>query len=292
MLIGHGTQLFGLIGNPIEQSMSPLMHNTVFQKLGLDCIYLPFRIPLDEVENTLQAIRLLGFKGVNVTVPFKEAVMEYLDELSPEAKACQAVNCIKNENGRLTGYNTDGLGFMAAIDEAGVKPQGGKAVLIGAGGAARSVAYNLARAQARHIIILDIEFNKARRLASFIDKINDCTAEARPMDPVNFAESCRGACLLVNCTPVGMTPHIETTPAEALEDLPPGAVVCDLIYNPPVTRFLSLAQARGHQTLNGVAMFVYQGVMTWEILLGVRPPAAFMKDVISSHLAGKGLNPN
>ena len=292
MLINHETKILGIIGNPITQSLSPLMHNAVFDKLGLDCIYLPFEIPTGETEKALQAIRLLGFKGINVTIPFKEKVLNYLDELSAEAKACQAVNCIKNDNDRLIGYNTDGKGFLAAIHEAGIHTAGQKAVMIGAGGAARSVAYNLANAGCKQMEILDINAEKAYRLADFIHQTTDCKASARLMSAVHFSESSCDAGLIVNCSPVGMVPDTERSPIESLNDVPKDAAICDLIYNPPVTRFLYLAQARGHKTVNGVAMFVHQGVLTLEILLGIKPPAAFMKDVVSHHLEGKRLNVN
>lgn len=292
MLINHETQILGIIGNPIAQSLSPLMHNAVFKQAGLNCIYLPFKISADEVKRTLEAVRILNIKGINVTIPFKEKVLDYLDELSAEAQACQAVNCIKNENGRLIGYNTDGKGFMAAIAEAEVPPGTRKAVLIGAGGAARSVAYNLANNDYKLIEILDITVEKASKLADFIEKSTSCQVRYWLMNPDNFANCCLDAQLVVNCSPVGMVPNIDKSPVDSLAAVPEGAVICDLIYNPPMTKFLHLGQARGLKTVNGVAMFVHQGALTLQILMGINPPLAFMKDVVTNQLEGKRLNIN
>lgn len=291
MLINHETRLLGIIGNPVRQSLSPLMHNAVFKQLGINCIYLPFEISPGKVGKFLEAVRLLGFIGINVTIPFKREVLEYLDELSPEAKACQAVNCIKNENGRLIGYNTDGKGFMAALDEAKA-PLNRKAVLIGAGGAARSVAYNLAKSGCKLLEIMDIEAEKADRLADFIKQSTACQAQSWLMNPANFAECAADAQLVVNCSPVGMAPHTDKSPIDSLAAVPESAVICDLVYNPPVTRFLQLGQARELKIVNGVAMFVHQGALTLAILLGINPPLAFMRDVVTDQLQGKRFNFN
>lgn len=291
MQIDLKTSVLGIIGNPLTQSLSPLMHNAVFKELRLNCLYLPFEIAGDNLGKALEAVRVLGFAGINVTVPFKSEVIKYLDALSPEAEACQAVNCIKNVNGRLTGYNTDGQGFMSALKEAGVKPDS-RAVIIGAGGAARSVAYYLAKSSCRIIEILDIELDKAEDLAAFIEHSSSCKTQPRVMTQANFNDAAADAQLIVNCSPVGMMPHIDKSPVDSLTAVMQDAVICDLIYNPPMTRFLQIGQARGLKTVNGTAMFIHQGALTLEIILGITPPLAFMKEVITNQLEGKRCNIN
>lgn len=291
MTINLETCLLGVIGNPLTQSLSPLMHNAVFDHLGLNCLYLPLEIAAGSLEKALDALKVLGFTGVNVTIPYKTEVIPYLDVLSEEAEACQAVNCIKNEQGRLTGYNTDGQGFMRALKEAGVE-SGEHTVIIGAGGAARSVAYNLARSGCRKLEILDIEVNRADDLAMFIENVSNCTTHSRLMTPDNFEAAAAEADLIINCSPVGMMPQISKSPVDSLAAAKNNAVICDLIYNPIETRFLQLGRERGLKTINGAAMFIHQGALTLEILLGITPPLAFMKEVVTNQLEGKRRNIN
>ncbi len=237
MTINLETRLLGIIGNPLTQSLSPLMHNAVFKELGLNCLYLPFEIAAGQLERVVDAIKVLGFEGFNVTIPFKAEIIQYLDALSEEAKACQAVNCIKNDQGRLIGHNTDGKGFMHALAAAGVKP-GKKVLLIGAGGAARSVAYNLAQNGCQIMEILDIDFSRAEGLSAFINNVSDCGARPGIMTFSRFESAAVGTDLIINCSPVGMTPYIDKSPVDSLSMVQPNAVICDLIYNPLETRFL------------------------------------------------------
>lgn len=291
MMINLETCLLGIIGNPLTQSLSPLMHNKVFENLGLNCLYLPFEVGAGNLGSTLEALKVLGFAGLNVTIPYKTEVIPYLDELSPEAAACQAVNCIKNYQGRLVGYNTDGKGFMRALQEKGIGP-GERALLIGAGGAARSVAYNLANNGCRSMGILDIDSSRAEALAVFIESNSSCRANPQLMTPDSFGNAAAEAELIVNCSPVGMVPQKDRSPVDSLLMVRKDAVLCDLIYNPVETRFLQLGQQRGLKTINGAAMFIHQGALTLEIILEIIPPLAFMKEVISNELEGKGYNSN
>lgn len=281
--IDTDTRVLGLIGNPIKHSLSPLMHNAAFEKMGLNYVYLPFQVQEKELKEAVASIRGLDLKGVNVTIPFKEKVIPYLDELSEEALACQAVNVICNQNGSLVGYNTDGKGFIRALKEENVAING-RAVFIGAGGAARSLAYELAREGISEIIFMDLDYDKGAELAKFIAASNLCDTYAEIMDQDKFGIYSKKADLIVNCSPVGMHPHIKQAPVEDLSRVSSEAVLCDVIYNPLTTRFLQMGQVRGVKTINGLSMFVYQGVLTLEIMLGIKPPADFMKEVVRLQL--------
>lgn len=280
MMIDNHTLKMGLIGNPLGHSLSPLMHNRTLAHMGLNGIYLPMEITPPRLGEAVLGLRALNFTGVNVTIPYKQEVIPYLDELSPTAQACQAVNLIRHSKGRLIGYNTDGQGFMASLREEGIDRLY-RVIIIGAGGAARSVVYELAQAGAAQVDILDLLPERAAALAEFVNQATPGSAVGHIMNQSVFADLCPAADLVVNCSPVGMHPGIERSPIDSLEELNPEAVVYDLVYNPPATRFLNLARERGIHTINGAAMLVHQGALTLQILTGVQPPVAFMKEVIS-----------
>ena len=169
MDINTQTRCLGIIGNPLRHSLSPLLHNRTLRHLGLNYVYLPFEIDALQLKEAVNSIRVLGISGVNVTIPFKEAVIPYLDELSPESRACAAVNVIVNQSGYLVGHNTDGAGFMQALQEhSSSKLQ--SAVLIGSGGAAWAIACQLAMAGIKQLVLLDIDVERAQSLARFINR--------------------------------------------------------------------------------------------------------------------------
>ena len=280
MIIDNRTLRMGLIGHPLGHSLSPLMHNRTLAHMGLNGIYLPMEITPLRLGEAVLGLRALNFTGVNVTIPYKQAVIPYLDELSPEARACQAVNLIHHAEGRLIGYNTDGQGFMASLREEGID-RIDRVIIIGAGGAARAVVYELAQAGTGRVDILDLLPERAAALAEFVNQATPGTAVGHLMDQAVFAELCPAADLVVNCSPVGMHPGIDRSPVDSLAELNHNAVVYDLVYNPPVTRFLNLARDRDIHTINGAAMLVHQGALTLRILTGRQPPMAFMKEVIS-----------
>jgi shikimate dehydrogenase len=283
MRINADTQYLGLFGDPVAHSLSPLLHNYILQEMGYNYIYLPFAIPGERLEDAVNAIRSLNFRGVNVTIPHKEAVIPYLDEISPAAAACGAVNVISNENGRLRGYNTDGAGFIASLQEAEV-PLQGRALFIGAGGAARSLAVSLAAEGISQLDFIDINLPRAEALADSL-ALSHISAAAYLMSTEKFTELASLCNIIINCTPVGMYPAIDESPVAALDMLQPGAVVCDIIYNPLHTRFLAMGQARGLKTINGLSMFVHQAALSLEIWLGIKPLLQPMKEVLRRELA-------
>jgi len=278
--INSQTKLIGIIGNPVDHSLSPIMHNPVLDRMEFNCVYLPFQVEEAFLAEAISGIRALNLLGVNVTIPFKQLVVKYLDKLSPEAQACGAVNLIKNENGCLTGYNTDGKGFMASLNEYGVESFM-NVVMLGAGGAAYSVAFELVQAGCGNLAILDIDKNKANQLADFINQLGTCNPVGIEFGEEAFAKYCGTADLIINCTPVGMHPHVDQSPVKSLIGVNAAAVVYDLIYNPITTSLLTMAQALGLRTINGLSMLIHQGALTLEILTGIKPPLEYMKEVVS-----------
>lgn len=283
MHIDTQTVILGLIGQPLTHSLSPLMHNLTFEYMDINSAYIPFEVAPERLAEVIAGIRNLNIRGVNVTIPFKEEVIPYLDKLSPEAAACGAVNVISNENGRLLGYNTDGQGFVAALKEAGFAVEG-QAIFIGAGGAARSVAYEMARAGLSKIDFMDLDITRAASLADLIAQKTSCSSSARVMNYEEFKLLSGQAQYIINCSPVGMHPHTDNSPAADFDSVPPEAIVCDVIYNPLQTKFLRLGEQKGLRTMNGLPMFIHQGALTLEILLGIKPPLTYMKEVVCSEL--------
>lgn len=278
MNINTDTLVLGVIGNPIRHSLSPQLHNAVFSKLGLNAVYLPFAIEDVQLEKALTGMQNLGFRGINVTIPHKEKVIPYMDELSAEARECGAVNVIHFHKGKMIGHNTDGQGFVRSMQEAGVQIQG-KALILGAGGAARSIVAALSRAGMNQIELYDID---ARRAADLASLASDGTARitGQLLDETAFLSSARTASILINCSPIGMHPNVESSPVSSLEGVGDDTVVADIIYNPEMTLFLQMAVREGCKTINGLPMFVHQAALTQEILLGIEPPVEYMKEVV------------
>ena len=212
MLIDVNTQILGILGYPLGHSLSPMMHNRALQQQGLNYVYLAFEVEPNCLGKAVQALRVLGVTGVNVTVPFKEAIMVYLDELTEEARMCGAVNVVKNRQGRLVGSNTDGPGFIAALQEAGVETGGQRVVILGAGGAARAVAYSLARAGVQSVTFVNRTYDRAVRLADFIGRETGVKTRVVEWDSSATIAVVQEAALLVNTTSLGMFPGIEDMP--------------------------------------------------------------------------------
>jgi len=282
MDINPQTKCLGIFGNPLGHSLSPLLHNRTLQHLDLNYIYLPFEIEPRNLRHAVNAVRALGMAGVNVTIPYKEAVIPYLDEMSQDAVACQSVNVIVNRGGWLVGHNTDGAGFMKALSPFQVKKNG--AVLIGCGGASRAIACQLARDGWGRLILLDIDWRRALDLAEFLGRQYSCDIKALVMSQESFALESESANLIVNCTPLGMYPHIDRCPVENLDKLETDALVCDIIYNPQTTRLLHIAQEAGLATLDGLSMFVHQAAMSLKLWLDIEPPLEFMKGAAADGL--------
>jgi len=279
------TQLVILIGNPVEHSMSPKMHNAAFQKLGLDYVYVALRVANDKVKEAIEGIRAFNIKGANVTVPHKIKAMQFLDEIDPTAQKIGAINTILNKDGFLFGTNTDGIGAVRSLKEEGVQLKGKKIVMIGAGGVARPISYNFAP-DASEFIIFDINENTALTLCKELQEKIGGTIQGFKSDPTKIAKAVQDAEIFINATPVGMYPKMDESilPINLLrKDL----VVFDVVYNPLETKLLKDAKRVGAKAISGVMMLVYQGVAAFELWTGKEAPVSLMKKMV---LEGLGLS--
>jgi shikimate dehydrogenase len=273
------TVLTGLFGHPVGHSLSPLMHNRAFAECGLNFRYAAFDIDPGQVREAVLAIRALGLRGVNVTIPHKVAVMQYLDEIDEEAAAIGAVNTIVNEGGKLIGYNTDGRGYVRSlIEEMDIELAQQSAVLLGAGGAARGVGVALISAGLSSLVIVNRTIEKAEQLAEQLRTINPgAHVTALPME--RLTNTLADSTLLVQTTSIGMHPNTEASPVAA-EALHEGLVVSDLIYNPLETRLLLDAKDKGARIHHGVGMFIYQGALSFEYWTGRPAPVDAMRKTV------------
>ncbi|GBC92075.1 Shikimate dehydrogenase (NADP(+)) [bacterium HR15] len=269
------TQLVGVLGYPVRHSLSPLMHNAAFRHLGLNWVYLAFEVPPESLADAVRGMRALGIRGLNLTIPHKEASLALVDALTPAAQAIGAVNTLFWDEGRLIGDNTDAEGFLRAVRSAGCA-LGGMALVLGAGGAARAVVYAL-KSIGCPVVLANRTPERGRALghALGVEQVLPLTQEAlRPLMPQ--------VQLVVNCTPVGMEPDIDTMPDVPLDALPSGAWVCDLVYRPVQTRLLRTAQQRGCLTIDGLGMLVYQGALAFERWTGIPAPLEIMREALVS----------
>lgn len=262
-------QRVGVVGYPIGHSISPAIHQAAFDALGIAARYERWAVPPADLAAWVASLREPNTLGANVTVPHKEAVVPLLDELSPTARAIGAVNTIVQIGGRLSGDNTDAAGFLRALEEVGGVPRGGAVVLLGAGGAARAVAYALLQAGVGTLAIFNRHADRARALAAALQPYARGPVAAFPLDAPQRAQWLADCALLVNTTSVGLHGGERLL---APEEVPAQALVVDIIYNPPQTPLLADAARRGARTLNGLPMLVYQAALAFERWTGQQPP--------------------
>ena len=273
--IDGATQLVGLIGWPVAHSRSPAMHNAAFAALGLNGRYVPLPAPPGRVGDAVRGLLALGFRGANVTAPHKESVLAHVDALSPAAQMIGAVNTLVidhsgvSRNGmpaRVTGHNTDVPGFLAALEDAHVDPAGKRAVLVGAGGAARAVVAALLMAEAEMVTVLNRTPERADRLVADLREHSHRTQlRAAPLTCEALVEAARAGDLLINATTIGMTPHDEASIWPEDAPLPSPLVVADLVYAPRQTRLLHQARAASAQAIGGLGMLVHQGALAFDL---------------------------
>ena len=276
--ISGKTKVCALIGDPIEHTASPAMHNAAFSELGLDYVYIAFDVTPDELAGSINGMRSLGMTGWNITIPHKVNVIPLLDKLDPLAEKIGAVNTVVNDNGILTGYNTDATGFLQAMLEKGVEPKNEKIAIMGAGGAARAVSFILADRGAFPVILNRKEgLDRAENLAATIAKQFDIDVPALELTKENLGNVLNNVEILVNATSVGMSPNDSVSPAPA-ELLKADLIVYDVIYNPIQTKLLKDAEAVGATTIGGIDMLVWQGIMAFEKWTGQKPSFDLMKN--------------
>jgi len=277
------TQLFGVVGHPVGHSMSPAMHNAAFKVLGLDADYVAFDVASEKLGDFIEQAPGKGVLGLNVTVPHKVAVMEYVDELSREAELVGAVNTLKFGK-KVRGYNTDGVGFIRALADAKVCVKDKKVLLLGAGGAAKSIAFSCAL-EGAGLVLSNRTGERAEALASEVGEKLGVDVGVAEFDAGELRKTLTGVDVLVNATSVGMHPGVTEAPVPG-EIIPKDVVVADIVYNPIRTRLLEDAQKGGCETIGGVGMLVQQGAESLRIWLGVEPPVDVMREAVVSRLTG------
>ena len=284
MEITAHTQLCGLLGNPVEHSFSPTIHNAAFRKLGLDFVYLAFQV--EDLPGAIKGLRALGnLRGFSVTIPHKVAVIPLLDEVEQTAKNIGAVNTIVIENGRLIGSNTDASGALRALTEAGVALRGEKVVLLGSGGAARAIAFALANDTGlAGLTLLGIDDKERQGLAKDLKAKTSLQVTDGTITDHALRQAIEESRLLLHCTPLGMHPNIHEScvPASLLK---PHLTVMDIVYNPLDTKLLRDARTAGCRTIRGIEMFLNQAVGQFELWTKQKAPADVMRQVLESRFA-------
>lgn len=280
-ITGH-TGLTGLLGSPVEHSISPLMHNEAFKQLNLDYVYLAFNVGTDNLKTAVEGLKALNVRGFNCTMPDKNLMFELADRLSPAATLIGAVNTVVNDNGILTGHNTDGVGYMMAVKDAGFDIIGHKMTLLGAGGAATAICAQAALDGVGAIDIYsrkDRFFDRAKNLVDNINKTTSCRASLYELeDEASLKVSISESTILTNATSVGMAPDIDNCIITDTSVLRPGLIVSDVIYNPKETKLLKLAKKNGCLTFNGMYMLLYQGAEAFKIWTGQDMPINIIKE--------------
>lgn len=274
--IDSRTVLYGVFGDPVRHSKSPIMLNRAFREAGVNGVYAAFHVKPEELGDAVRGIRALGYRGVNVTLPHKVEVMKHIDEIDEGARLIGAVNTIVNENGVLTGYNTDGIGYVRSlIEETGITLAGRNILVVGAGGAARGIVYALAKHNPRSIWIANRTKERAVELADDFKSYGDIAGIG--FDGISAIG--RSVDLVVNTTLVGMAPNIGESPIET-DWLTPEVMVSDIIYTPLKTELLKRAEAIGCRVHGGLGMFIYQGAYAFEYWTGLPAPVAAMRETV------------
>ena len=274
-------KLFGVIGDPIAHSMSPLMHNELFKLEKIDAHYFPFHISQDKLPAAIESLQVLGASGFNVTVPHKVAIIPLLDKIDPLAEAIGAVNTVVNESGQFVGYNTDGSGFVRGLTTQLTHLEQKSVLMVGSGGAARAIYFTLAKAGVQRLDIYNRTIDKAMQL------IDECPyrVPSKVLDRNQTEKMLAEYDVIIQTTSIGMAPNIHKSPLR-LTNLSAQAFVSDIIYNPFETLFLQEAKRIGAKTQNGIDMFVFQGAIAFEKWTGVFPDTQRMKQIVNNQLGG------
>jgi len=281
--ITPATRICAVIGNPVAHSLSPALHNAAFQELGLDFIYVAFRV--EDLKSALAGMRALeNFRGMSVTIPHKIEAMNYLDEIAEADRSIGSINTIINEQGRLIGMGTDGPGALKALVDAGVSMDAKNVLMLGSGGAARAIAFTLAlKTGLAKLAILDINVGMLHGLAADLKSGTTATIEFEALSDKSLAGAMEQADIIINCTPIGMHPKegVSLVPVGLFR---PGQAVFDVVYTPLETKLLADAKSRGLQAISGVEMFINQAVLQFREFTGVDAPVEVMRRVVMERL--------
>jgi shikimate dehydrogenase len=281
MKINGKTRMCAIIGDPVEHSLSPVMHNAAFKELGLNLVYAAFTVNARDLKTAILGAKSLGILGLNITMPHKSAVVKYLDELGEVTKSINAVNTIVNHQGKLIGYNTDGSGVMIALKENQVNPEKKKLVLLGAGGAAKAIAFQFGH-EVKELVILNRTLDKAKKLVEML-KNSKIKAKGRILSSNVLKEELSTADILINATSVGMSPDFSKSPVPS-EFLRSDLDVMDIIYNPIKTKLIEDAEAVGAKIISGIEMLIYQGAVAFEIWTSCPAPIDVMKTAVLNQI--------
>ena len=281
--------IFAVFGNPVEHSLSPVMHNAAYKALGMDCEYHKFRVTLDDLESAIMGAKAMGFGGLNLTIPLKEKALGIV-EPDTMAQAIGAVNTIEFSDETIAGiagitgivgHNTDGIGAVKALTASGVDIPGSRVLILGAGGAARAVAYQLAKDGAR-VTIANRTLGKAQELAENVRSVGNANGTGLEDLPKLTAD----ADIIINTTSVGMHPDTDRTLVTA-DMMHTGQVIFDIVYSPLKTRLLTEAKKAGAVTIDGIRMLVLQGAESFRIWTGIEPPVGVMEQAVRNVLGRK-----
>jgi shikimate dehydrogenase len=282
--ISGKTQLYGVIGDPVEHSLSPTIQNAAFQALEIDSVFFAFRVPTNQIQNAMMGIRGLGLQGLNVTMPHKKAVIPYLDGVDKIANFTDSVNTIVNKQGRLRGYSTDGIGAFRALRQKLSTLAGKKLVMLGAGGAARAIAFSLSP-EVGEIVLLNRTPKKAEDLSESIKQWSNVKVSAFALNSSTIEKSLKDADIIINATKAGMQPNVNQSLVKP-KWLNPELTVMDIVYKPLETKLLKNAKEAGAKVINGLEMLIYQGAASFEIWTGKKAPVEIMREAALSRLEG------
>ena len=288
MAISGKTQVCAVIGDPIKHSLSPIIQNAAFDYLNLDFVFLAFQVEAADLKKSIDGIRGLGIHGLNVTMPHKSAVIDCLDEVNSTVKFLSSVNTILNRDGILSGYNTDGVGALNALKENGVALSGKKVLLLGAGGAAKAIAFALVQ-EVGELAILNRSAKKAEAFAETLERKFSQKVVGGSLSPVAITENLRNSDVLINATSAGMKPNPNQS-LVAPQWLRPDLAVMDIVYDPVETKLVKDAKAAGASVISGVEMLIYQGAVSFEIWTGRAAPIEVMRKATLNRLSNTGEN--
>lgn len=280
------TELIGLLGHPIKHSYSPFIQNFALEQMNLDYVYIPFDVPSESLKSAVNGVLALGLKGLNVTLPHKEKIIKFLDELSEDASVIGAVNTIVNDHGKLMGYNTDAFGILETLLPFKDKISGTKVTVIGAGGSARAVIYTLLRHfKPEEVNIINRTQQKADTLANdFSLKMRFDSFHTFELFPPDNVEVLSNSTLIVNATTLGMYPEIEDTITDIEDSFNDEQIIFDLIYNPAKTKFLKTAEMQGAKVVGGLKMLISQAAKSFELWTGVEMPVEVIFDSLQEYI--------
>ena len=284
MQIDSKTILTGLFASPSAHSVSPIIHNNAFEKLGLNYVYLSFEVNKDNLKDAVQSIKTLNMRGVNLSMPNKKEVIQYLDEISETAKLSQSVNTIVNDNGILKGYSTDGKGFFKSLEEEKIFMKDKNITILGTGGASIAIISQAVFEGIKNIFVFkrDKNWKEQKKILDNIASKTNCNIELNPLEDKNILKrKIEESDLLINATSVGMKENFSLIEDKSFfrKDL----IVSDIIYNPSKTKLLQIAEKEGCKIINGIGMLLYQGALSFELWTNEKMPVDYIKEIIFNY---------